>query len=280
MTNETTILDRFSFRIIAVLAASLYVSELGSIKSIFERLLTIEFYYEFGVTFLIAFTVTELVYRINKWLSKTYPLHNHTGMRIILQVICGLILPCILVFLMAALYFAVNNVNIFKTDYLVFVFPLVVVLLILLNLLFILVPYFVHAYRLQKEKEFAGRMPAGEGEQIPLENLIKAYSGVSVLHIKGDDIQMAYIVGGKVVVNVPGRGELITDCTLDELEKLLSETLFFRLNRQLIARKDTCNSYQPKEYGKLEVLVEPVPPVNTVVSQLKAKAFKEWLAIR
>ena len=177
MTQETTILDRFSFRIIAVLAASLYVSELGSIKSIFERLLTIEFYYEFGVTFLIAFTVTELIYRINKWLSKTYPLHNHTGMRIILQVICGLILPCILVFLMAALYFAVNNVNIFKTDYLVFVFPLVVVLLILLNLLFILVPYFVHAYRIQKEKEFAGRMPAGEGEQIPIENLIKAYSG-------------------------------------------------------------------------------------------------------
>ncbi len=277
MTQETTILDRFSFRIIAVLAASLYVSELGSIKNIFERLLTVEFYYEFGVTFLIAFTVTELVYRINKRLSKIYPLHNHTGMRIILQVICGLILPCILVFLMAALYFAVNNVNIFKTDYLVFVFPLVVVLLILLNLLFILVPYFVHAYRLQKEKEFAGRMPAVE--PIPIDNLIKAYSGVSVLHIKGDEIQMAYIVGGKVVVNVPGRGELITDYTLDELENLLSETLFFRLNRQLIARKDTCNSYQPKEYGKLEVLVEPVPPVNTVVSQLKAKAFKEWVAI-
>lgn len=278
MTNESTILNRFTFRIIAVFTVSLYVSELGSRQSIYERLLTKEFYYEYGVTFLIALTVTELIYRIDHFLSRRYPLHDHTGMRILLQVIFGLALPAIAVFLMAALYFGLNRINIFKTDYLVFVFPLVIVLLILLNLLFILVPYFVHAYRLQKGK--AGQQPVTKmtiaSEE--LQSFVKAYSGACVLNVKSSDINAAYIVGGKVVINVLEQGELITDYTLDDLDQILTEPQFFRINRQLIANKQVCKSYRSLEYGKLEVQIDPTPPVNPIVSQLKAKAFKQWIA--
>ncbi|MGJ1435678.1 LytTR family DNA-binding domain-containing protein [Sphingobacterium siyangense] len=276
MTNESTILDRFLFRFISVLVASLYVSELGSIHSIFERLLTIEFYYEFGVTFLIAITVTELLYRINQVLSRKYPLHDHTAMRILLQIVFGLVVPAVLVFLMAALYFGINGINIFKTDYLVFVFPLVVVLLILLNLLFILVPYFVHAYRLQKEKGTFRNLDREERSS-GLLNPVKVLDGASVRYINANDILLAYIIEGKVLIKCSESSELLTDHTLDELESLLPGDQFFRINRKLIARKDCCQGYRPESYGKLEIEVSPVPPVPATVSQNKAKAFKEWI---
>lgn len=277
MTNEATILDRFLFRLIAVLVASLYVSELGSIHSIFERLLTKAFYYEFGVTLIIGLTVSELIYRINDLLSRKYPLHDHTAMRILLQIVFGLVIPAIAVFLMAAFYFGVNGINIFKTDYLVFVFPLVIILLILLNLLYILVPYFVHAYRLQKESKLRMDLTSLSSALNTGGNVIKVLDGASVLHIDGNEIQLAYIVEGKVLVKILEKGELLTDYTLDELESMLPAQQFFRINRKLIASKESCISYKAGSYGKLEVEIIPVPPVPAIVSQLKAKAFKEWI---
>lgn len=280
MTNESTILDRFLFRFIAVLVASLYVSELGSIHSIFERLLTREFYYEFGVTLLIGVTVTELIYRINYYLSRKYPLHDHTGMRILLQIVFGLAIPAVAVFLMAALYFGVNGVNIFKTDYLVFVFPLVIVLLILLNLLFILVPYFVHAFRLQQANKMPVEVTGGTNPLVTGSNIIKVFDGSSVLHIDGNEVQQAYIIEGKVLVKISNMGELLTDYTLDELESILSPDQFFRINRKLIVCKDCCISYKSESYGKLAVELVPDTPVPAIVSQLKAKAFKQWVGGR
>ena len=277
MTNESTILDRFLFRFISVLVASLYVSELGSIHSIFERLLTKEFYYEFGVTLIIGLTVSELIYRINDLLSRKYPLHDHTAMRILLQIVFGLIIPAVAVFLMAALYFGVNGINIFKTDYLVFVFPLVIVLLILLNLLFILVPYFVHAYRLQKEHKLNVNLITYQTPLNKDRNIIKVLDGTSVSHIDGSEVQLAYIIEGKVLVKIPNKGELLTDYTLDELEGILLPNQFFRINRKLIANKDCCISYKSGSYGKLDIEIIPVAPVPAIVSQLKAKAFKEWI---
>ncbi|WP_343559614.1 LytTR family DNA-binding domain-containing protein [Sphingobacterium sp.] len=279
MTNETTILDRFIFRLIAVLTVGLYVSELGSRQSIFERLLTKEFYYEYGVTVLICLTVTEFTYHINRVLSRKYPLHDQTGLRILLQVLFGLAIPAVIVFLMAALYFGINGINIFRTDYLIFVFPLVIVLLILLNLLFILVPYFVHAYRLQKANAIDNHNPLVQSGSSGAQSPIKAYDGLTVVLVNPGEILSAYIIGGKVVLQMIEGRELLTDYTLDELEVSLPKDGFFRINRQLITSRRVCKGYKALEYGKLEVEMDFSVPVKPIVSQLKSKRFKEWMEV-
>ncbi|MNR58267.1 hypothetical protein D3C85_1792230 [compost metagenome] len=53
---------------------------------------------------------------------------------------------------------------------------------------------------------------------------------------------------------------------------------FFRINRQLIASKFVCREYKVLDYNKLEVRLSTPVPVNTVVSQLKSRTFREWIA--
>lgn len=286
LNMEKSFLDRFLFRVLAVMAISLFVSELGDIKGLAVRLHTVEFYYEFGVTFLIAFVVTEMVYQINKVLNRKFPIHEAKWERGILQCIFGIALPALLVFDLASLYFSLNGIDILRTDYLVFAFPLVVVLLIVLNLLLILVPYFIWAYRMQKsgaavtavQVDVELEQKAVEPEKKP-SIPIKVLNGASVLFLDHEQILMAYIINSRVVVqNVKG-AELLTDYTLDELEQILSKEQFFRVNRQLIIVRSAYKGYTNIDYGKLVVILSPQPPVDATVSQIKAKKFREWVGV-
>ena len=287
LNMENSFLDRFLFRVLAVMAISLFVSELGDIKGLAVRLHTVEFYYEFGVTFLIAFVVTEVVYQINKVLNHKFPIHEAKWERGILQCIFGIALPALLVFGLASLYFSLNGIDILRTDYLVFAFPLVVVLLIVLNLLLILVPYFIWAYRMQKSgglvTEVKEAVEAVELEQKSVEPErracipIKVLNGASVLFLDHEQIVMAYIINGRVVIQNEKGVELLTDYTLDELEQILSKAQFFRVNRQLIASRKSCKGFSNLEFGKLEAVLNTNPPVDATISQIKAKKFKDWL---
>jgi hypothetical protein len=79
-----------------------------------------------------------------------------------------------------------------------------------------------------------------------------------------------------VLARTEEEGDFVIDMALD-LESILNPQVFFRINRQLIARHASCKSYSDAGFGKLLVEVHSTPGVNTVVSQLKAKAFRIWL---
>lgn len=272
IADQKSILDNFIFRLIAIAAISLFVSELGDIKGLAHRLHTVEFYYEFGVTFLIAFVITELVYRINQVLNKKYPLHQFKVERAILQILLAIILPALLIFGMASLYFYLNGIDIFRTDYLVFAFPFVIVLLILLNLLLLLIPYFIWTFKQQGSTVLIEQTEEARNTV----SRIKAFNGASVLFLEDCEILLTYIINGRVVIKNKQEEELLTDHTLDELEQLLPDEYFFRINRQLIASRLAYKGYSSIENGKIAVLLEPKVPVEPIVSQLKAKKFREW----
>lgn len=279
------LLEKFWFRLTIVGIASVFITELGSMESLFQRLRTYDFYKEYLATLFISVTAVEFIYRINVRLNKKVPWHNQIISRLILQLVFGLLVPLLVVFALATLYFAIYNVNILDTDYLLYGFPLIAVLLITLNLILTMLPYFLAGIRQVQKKEVTavstvqqdveGSLP----EQHPAPT-IKAHEGNSVVMLTPEQVTAAYIIEGKVVVKERDGKELLTDQTLDDLEKVFATTDFFRINRQLIASRNTCIAYKPLDHGKLEVELSIPVPVNTVVSQLKARAFKEWLELR
>lgn len=278
--NNKYFLDNIGFRILTIMAVSLFVSELGDISGLAHRLHTVEFYYEFGVTMLIAFIVTELVYRINRLLNRKYPIHEAKLQRAVLQFTGGIMLPALLVFAMASLYFYLNDIDIFRTDYLVFAFPFVIILLIVLNLLLILIPYFLYAYRLQKVKNLdKGSVNANPEREFKLEIPIKVFDGASIILLDQVQIIHAYIINGKVIIQNDLGSELLTDHTLDELEQILDQNRFFRINRQLISAKTACKGFTNLDFGKLKAVLNPSSPVDSIISQIKSKKFKEWLQL-
>lgn len=275
------LLDRFWFRLVLVMVASVYIAELGSMDSLTTRLRTPDFYKEYVATVLISLSVVELVYFINNRLEQKVTWHGHVLYRLLLQVLFAWLIPLVMVFLMAAIYFYSYDVDIMRTDYLYYGFPFVVVLILLLNIVFIMTPYCLLGIQQLKANHVVAQLnhiPEEVVEDFTSVLRIKVLDGNSALFLSPEEIAASYIIDGRVIVRNKEEKEYLTDLTLDELEKeYLAKNDFFRINRQLITSRSSCKEYKPLEYGKIEVgLFIPVP-VNTVVSQLKAKHFKEWL---
>ncbi len=114
----------------------------------------------------------------------------------------------------------------------------------------------------------------------PDEISLQVFDGNGIRIISRESVAAAYIVEGKVVIKDSEDREYLADFTLDELEKkYLSDSEFFRINRQLIVARPYVDGYNSLDYGKIEVNLKIRVPVNNVVSQLKSKNFKEWIAM-
>src|SRR5690606_2692772 len=70
---------------------------------------------------------------------------------------------------------------------------------------------------------------------------------------------------------------LIVDFTLEQLEQILDPQIFFRLNRQLLIHIQSIKKVEPYFKGRLLISLHPETEKKPVVSQEKARVFKEWL---
>ena len=67
-----------------------------------------------------------------------------------------------------------------------------------------------------------------------------------------------------------------TDFTLDELQEVLAENKFFRVNRQFIVSSDFIRNIHTSPYFKVEMEFQPEEEIT--VSRDRVKDFKEWLS--
>jgi DNA-binding LytR/AlgR family response regulator len=71
--------------------------------------------------------------------------------------------------------------------------------------------------------------------------------------------------------------QFLVDYTLEELEKLLNPSYFFRLNRQYIASLPAVQKIHTYFNGKLKLELHPEPSHDILISREKASYFKEWM---
>lgn len=67
-----------------------------------------------------------------------------------------------------------------------------------------------------------------------------------------------------------------TDFTLDELQEVLDEKCFFRVNRQFIINSNFIKNIQTSPYYKVEMEFQPEEEIS--VSRDRVKDFREWLS--
>jgi DNA-binding LytR/AlgR family response regulator len=260
------------FRIIASVIAALLASELGSSHSLAQRLHTPEFYLEFGVSFAITIIVVTIVSRATRFLDRRFDWFQRTVGRIALQIAWGVLVPALVVFLSASGYFAYFGINIFRTDYLYFAFPYIILLIVIFNVYYYTYYLFL---RLKKEKaeleDISNSSPKRDYRQ-----QIKAYDGIATIVLQVSQIAYIFLEGRQVIIRDKDGKDFLTDGVLDDIESEIDPTIFFRLNRQLIVSRDSCNGYTPIEFGKIQVPLSPGFTGDTIVSQRKAPTFKKW----
>jgi DNA-binding LytR/AlgR family response regulator len=255
------------FRIGLSLLGAHFLIAFGEKESLFELLLMWDYYRSLLFGFLIAFLLISFIRFVFLRLDKKYDWKEHTAKRAVLQSLWGVAIPAILAFLLAAVFFAIHGINILKTLYLKFDFPVIVLMLVLLNMYYLAYYFFLG---LQSGRD----MPENNREY---RNTFIVTKGARNIPIPIDSVAYFFHEGDYNFLRTLTKEDFLVSRTLDEIQQQLDPTRFFRVNRQMLVAFSACSHYEPLEHGKLLLFVEPPYKELAPISQKRAKDFKEWI---
>jgi DNA-binding LytR/AlgR family response regulator len=263
------------FRIIACLLGAHILVAYGETLSIYQMLLMPYYYYALIPSFLIAFILFNIIRAINIRLDKKFDWTDRTVQRIGTQTFFGLVVPAVCAFLLAALYFAIRGLNIFRTTYLKYDFQFILLQLLLINVYYIAYHFYLkwsHAEKIISQLASNTSSDKSVNKQTfqvskGATNLLLPVDGIAYFFRNGDSNYLRTVTGEDYFVNI----------ALDEVQQQLPEEMFFRANRQLIIHRQASKGYELLAYGKLNLQLVPSLTAEAVVSQKRARDFKEWI---
>jgi hypothetical protein len=263
------------FRIILALLAAHIIVSFGAKESLFLLLISWFYYRSLLLSFIIAFLLINEVYWATIKLDKRYDWKQHTAERIGLQLLFGLTLPSVTAFLLATIYFAMFGYNILNTYYLQFDFPVIVIMILLLNVYY-LAFYFYRQWQMAESKVVTTGIVNKE-ETHKGKEVFVVQQGVKNIPLPIETICYFYHDGEYNFVRTCDREDFMIVQALDEIQQQLPGKQFFRVNRQMIVNFTACQHFEQSDFGKLELFVTPATKYPVIISQKRAKQFKEWI---
>ncbi|MCD2422356.1 LytTR family DNA-binding domain-containing protein [Niabella pedocola] len=98
-----------------------------------------------------------------------------------------------------------------------------------------------------------------------------------IVYVKSKDIAcVCYADGITKAVTHSGR-KLPLDYSLDQMDKMLNKTMFFRINRKMIVCIDAIIKINSYYNSRLILQLNPEAETDTVVSRERVALFKSWL---
>lgn len=266
------------FRIIAALLAAHCIVAFGDKETLFQLLLDKYYYMALGSSFVIALILVSIVNFVTRKLDRFYDWKQYPVERTGLQLLAGLVLPAVVALLLAALYFKLNGLDIFKTLYLQIDFPVIVGMILLFNLYY-LAYYF---YLRMRMAETAVAHATGNANIAPdkseAKEVIIASRGAKNIPIPVEKISYIYHQDQYNFIRTSDKEDFLVTDPLDTIQQQLSPKQFFRVNRQMLVNFNSCRHFENIENQKLRLYVLPEPKEPIIISQKRAKEFKDWMA--
>lgn len=258
--------------------------------------------------FSLTFITTSLINIITAFLDEQYPWNKYLATRLMYQLIAAVVIPAIFVlafmytYLIVMLGFRKEDVEFFHTE-----FPISILFIIFWNAVY--VGYFFYRetkksnrellslkeqlFTLQNVKTGSDVIPTlpeknitdtieeetdfTESNNSAKIKILVAVSGNKNIPIPVETIAYFYKDGNYTTLKTFQSETYLLNHSLDELMKLLEETLFFRANRQFIINLKACHYFTNEDNGKLELHLIPTNDADVIISQKRTPAFKEWL---
>ena len=262
-TKSTIFYNDSYIRIFLALIGSHIIVAFGEDYSIYELLLDPDYYRALVSSFLMAFLVITLVYRVTLYLDKKLDWLEQALARALSQLTFGLVFPALVAFLLAAIYFYLFDLHILDTVYLKYDFPVIVLMLILVNGYY--TGFYFYKRTVQPAEDIGGVMIVHRSEKrIPL---------------KVEDIAYCYHQDGNNFIRTNDGEEFLSPVSLDKLSDQLPDTSFFKVNRKMIINRDACEHFVAIDQSRLELFVRPEFQDNIIIGQKKVKVFKDWIII-
>lgn len=102
-------------------------------------------------------------------------------------------------------------------------------------------------------------------------------TGNTMKSVLTDDVAYFYIENQLVFIVGKSAKKFLVEHTLDDLEKSLDPSRFFRINRQMIISLASVGTIHPYFNGRLKLDLTPDFNADVLVSRLKVADFKNWL---
>ncbi|MEZ2442755.1 LytTR family transcriptional regulator DNA-binding domain-containing protein [Chitinophaga sp. RCC_12] len=264
---------------ISIIAAHI-VTEYGGRESWYKRIFTADYYQEFGSTLIITFLITYLVFKITSFLDQRFDWNEKTLVRFMMQLLLGLVLPSVITFLLAALYFYLYGANILDYNYHLYAFPFIVSLIAIFNIYYLV--RYLHAdklaYKHQLENQNTIETPDlnQPSQETQAKAAITIHTPTGSFQMPVSNIAYFYRTSGRVYVrSFMGTDQLVAQ-SLDQIEQMLNNKSFFRAARHVIVNHKAIVRYFPLNFGKIGIELKPPFKEELNVSKLQAREFKNW----
>jgi len=260
------------FRLIAALIAAHCIVAFGVEETLFQMLLDRDYYISLLGSFVIASILINMVYFATTKLDKHYDWSERPVERVGLQVLCGWMFPGLFAFLLAFFYFRSYGIKILNTPYLKYDYPVILLMILLLNLYY-LAFYFYLKMKMAEITTLNGRSVPGEH----VKTVFIVSRGTKTIPLSLESISYFYRDNDYNFLRTFEKEDFLVQQTLDEVQQQLDDSQFFRANRRIILNFKAFQQFKPIEHGKLELVVDPPTKEHIIVSQKRAKSFREWI---
>lgn len=276
----------FWIKIVGSLVASEMIDSIGREESIFRRVTHPYFYTDLLGGFIISLILWEIVRFVIHRLDKRYSWIDHPARRILLQFLFAIVLPAFLCFVFTLLFMKlVYNQDIFKTEWLYNEFYVVILIIVIINLVYFTWWLFMRWQALHGQSPGTRSSARVNGNGAATERPAPESAAIITVTKAGKNILLPQaeithvILEGSYTFIKTGKGEsFVTTYTLDELTKMLDPDSFFRVNRQIIVSRSVCKAYENIENGKISIDLSVDLKSPVIVSQKRAKAFRNWIS--
>jgi len=182
----------------------------------------------------------------------------------------GLVLPVLLILSIEIVYLEFFlGINISESSIFILEFPVILGFCLIVNLLYLLL------YLRKSIDELSGQAEV-KGREYKSDFIVRRGATSSKVNI-GD---IAYFfVEEKVTFIVTRTGQkFLMHTPLDELERIISPSVFFRLNRQYIVNRQAVIHFEKTQTRRLKVKLEHGTSDDLFVSKARAGTFEAWLS--
>lgn len=98
-----------------------------------------------------------------------------------------------------------------------------------------------------------------------------------LLYVKAKEIAYLQYVHGITYATTIKNEKVPLDYSMDQIEKMLDRTQFFRINRQFIIHIDAIQKINAYYNSRLILQLDPHAPGDVIISREKVPEFKSWL---
>lgn len=262
------------FRIITSVLAAHFIVMYGIETPFFRVIVAPVYWIAMAGSVTIAYILITVVRSISIRLDRKYDWEEKRLERVLLQFLLGFLIPGIIAFLLAFVYFSLRGKNIFDTLYLRIDYPIILVLLAALNAYYY--TYYI-VVKLKYAREIAS-IDEPVLQQTPADgSTFLVNQGAKNILVPVNTIAYFFREGNFNLLRTFDLQDYPITTSLDEVEELMGEHNFFRANRQMLVSKKACKHFETLPHNKLELFTNPNYKHQIVISQKRNKHFKEWL---